>query len=51
MDDNNTDYYAILQVPRDATTAQIKKSYYRLAVKYHPDKNNTADAEEMVRSM
>lgn len=31
--------YDLLQVPRDATEAQIKKSYYLLARKYHPDKN------------
>ncbi|GFR42214.1 hypothetical protein Agub_g3105 [Astrephomene gubernaculifera] len=33
------DYYAILQVPRDASADQIKKQYYLLARKYHPDKN------------
>eukprot|EP00178_Gracilaria_changii_P017170 TRINITY_DN49089_c0_g1_i1.p1 TRINITY_DN49089_c0_g1~~TRINITY_DN49089_c0_g1_i1.p1 ORF type:complete len:858 (-),score=166.77 TRINITY_DN49089_c0_g1_i1:518-2824(-) len=31
--------YELLQVPRDATEAMIKKSYYQLARKYHPDKN------------
>lgn len=31
--------YDLLQVPHDATEAQIKKSYYMLARKYHPDKN------------
>lgn len=32
------DYYDILEVPRDATAAQIKKAYRRLARKYHPDR-------------
>jgi len=32
-------YYAVLEVSRDATTADIKKSYKRLALKHHPDKN------------
>ena len=32
------DYYAILCVQQDATSDQIKKSYYRLALKLHPDK-------------
>lgn len=31
--------YELLQVPRDATEGQIKRSYYVLARKYHPDKN------------
>lgn len=33
------DYYQILEVPRQATESEIKKSYRRLAIKYHPDRN------------
>src|ERR1700733_9485127 len=33
------DYYEILEVTREETPDGIKKSYRRLAVKYHPDKN------------
>jgi hypothetical protein len=35
-----TDYHAVLGVPADATLAEIKKAYRRLARKYHPDRNN-----------
>ncbi|MGA9620508.1 DnaJ domain-containing protein, partial [Methanoregula sp.] len=31
------DYYAILDVKRDASADEIKKAYRTLAVKYHPD--------------
>jgi len=33
------DYYQILQVPRTASQEEIKKSFRKLAMKYHPDHN------------
>ena len=32
------DYYKILEVTNQATDAELKKSYRRLALLYHPDK-------------
>jgi len=41
------DYYKILDVPRSATEAEIKKSFRRLAMRYHPDRNpSDTEAEE-----
>jgi molecular chaperone DnaJ len=41
------DYYKVLDVPRTATEADVKKAYRRLAMKYHPDRNpGDKDAEE-----
>lgn len=41
------DYYEILEVPKDADEGTIKKSYRKIAMKFHPDRNpDNKDAEE-----
>uniref|UniRef100_A0A914SAV0 DnaJ homolog subfamily B member 9 n=1 Tax=Parascaris equorum TaxID=6256 RepID=A0A914SAV0_PAREQ len=45
------DYYQVLGVPKTATTADIKKAFRKLALKYHPDRSKSADAEEKFRKI
>jgi curved DNA-binding protein CbpA len=44
-------YYAIIGVSEDANFQEIKKSYRKLAKKYHPDRNKSANAEETIKKI
>src|SRR5215210_4610830 len=46
------DYYSVLNVPRDASDDEIKKSYRKLAMRYHPDRNSgSKEAEERFKEI
>ena len=45
------DYYEILGVKRDSTQAEIKSAYRKLAKKYHPDVNKSAQASEKFKDI
>jgi molecular chaperone DnaJ len=44
-------YYKILEVDQKASLEEIKKSYRKLAIKYHPDKNKEPEALEKFKQI
>ena len=44
-------YYAILRVSENASFQEIKRAYRRLAREYHPDRNNSSFAEDMIKKI
>ena len=51
MKTSSKDYYNLLGVHPDATLAQIKTAYRKLAKQYHPDVNQPSDAAERFREI
>ncbi len=45
------DYYDILGVSKNATAAEIKSAYRKLALQYHPDRNKTKEAESKFKEV
>ncbi len=49
---NKRDYYEVLSVTREASEEEVKRSYRKLAVKFHPDKNpDDPGAEEKFKEL
>lgn len=51
MSGNKRDYYEVLGIQRSANKEEIKNSYRKLALQYHPDRNKSPGAEERFKEI
>lgn len=51
MSTNKRDYYEVLGVQKNASKEEIKNSYRKLALQYHPDRNKAPEAEEKFKEI
>ena len=45
------DYYQVLEVPRGASADDVRRAFRRMARQYHPDLNQSAEAEERFKEI
>ena len=45
------DYYEILDIPKDASEEDIRKSFRKKALEYHPDRNKAPSAEQKFKEV
>lgn len=51
VEDVNENFYTFLGLPEDVDSAEIRKTYRKLSLQYHPDKNKQPGAEEKFRKL